>query len=543
MNIVHGFSDSLNILVLKWKTVRLLSQRVWIIVGGLAGMFLIFMVASSGTLLKQSLASMPADNEGRQAITLWLDIFLQQNAGMMFGAVFWALIVGILVIPLVGFSFSSFIPEGDLVSLKRNNNHKISDSVFLQFVSSISFVQILTLTILASVVTLDGNAPGYGVVATWGLWVIATLLTTMSAWFFEMLVRKYGIKAKIISLAVIAITLGSVWLLAFEEAKVFFGVGEMYTLFIQNLSNGNNVGSLIWLLVCIAAVIVVLIGISYIASKTLHLPELVAKENRNRTLLARLGFVNRNKISTTTEFITNMLLRQSNVMKPLLLSAAFLMVMSLGLNGFYQILISTAALIPVMVSLSWSINAFGILGSGTTWLLSLPKAKRQLLGSFAKIQYFMVMLIALIVGLIVMVAYQMPVSAFLSFMLSTLVACMFVTNFSLKKAMLDPHRYRVNIKGESILPPNRALSHMFKLFVTAFIGVGVATILPTVIMTALYTIPGLVPIFAGVDLSLILQFVVVILAAMVTYSRYNSLKRRWLTDTTIIQNIIKKVGV
>jgi hypothetical protein len=533
-NLLSGASDSLNILAFKWKSVRPKNQRIWIVVAAMFAMAIVMVAAYGGSAFRILISnSTGQDPTIRETLLLWINIFLANNASLATGGIIWALLASIVLIPLVGYSFTSIVPEGDLASIKITSNHKISDSILLQFVSSISFIQIIALTALSSILTIGSDRPGLAIVTGWGLWVVSVLLTVLAAWAFELLHRKFGIKAKLVSFAAFAGTAGILYLSFPKDFAGMFGVGEAYTSFIQGLriEDFGAIASVIGIFVICFVAISYLISIT--AARTLELPERVKKKDMSKVLLARLGLSERNKISGISQFLANMIFRQNNIWKPLLLSISFAIIMAVIFFAFYQVLFTVSTLIPIMISLVWSVNIFGILGSGTTWLVSLPQGKKKILGSIALIQYIIITMIVFVIMGLLLVIYQPPLNIFIEFLLATTGASIVITQFSLNKAVNFPYRYRVHIRGESILPPNKAFSYMAKLFMIGFATSGLIYGLGLVRWDSMGY-----PSYTG----MLMQLATVIVIGLMARLRFVALRRKWMYDANVLQNIIKTVG-
>lgn len=526
MHLLKGLNDTMDIFAFKWNMFPGRVSKAVLTFGAAAIVFLIYLAASLGTFIKQAVVQLPDGDQGKETFLIFLKVFIDNSSGFMLGGMFWAMLLAALFMPLIGFSFGSIIPEGDLVSVKRNNNHKISDSIFLQIGSSISVVQIVAVTGLVSMFTVDRIAPGYAIVASWGLWVIASLFSSLSTWFFELLLRKFGTKSKMISLAVIASTVAALMLTVPTETLNFFGAAPMYIDFLNELSSVNILAFLAWTGAVGAVSVALLMLISFTASKALNLPEPPARKDSNVTFFARIGLEEKNFVGSTTQFITNTILQQPNILRPLLIGFFFTAAMSVTFYSFTQTLGSVASLIPVMVALAWTINVFGVFGSGTTWLLSLPKAKEALLSSVLKVHHFITLFIVACIGTAVVLIYSLPFSELYSFVLASMGGSLLIAQSSLKQSIYTPYRFRVNIKGESIIPPTKVISSLFRLFLYGFLASGAiyaAQVLPTYSMLA--------------------QTGVFLLIAIFSVMKYRKLQKEWMHNNEIVQNIIKSVGV
>ena len=532
--LMSGVSDTFNILAFKWRGIRKTRNKV--VLFGVAAFALLLVIGSAftGSVLRTVMTTPIAGGSQslQDTLILWVNIFLAQNANVAAGGIFWALLGAIIIIPLVGYSFASIIPEGDLVSIKKTDYHKIADSILLQFVSTISFVQVLVLTALTSIFTLGTESPGFGIVMSWGLWIISVLATVVAVWSFEFLFRKFGVKSKLFVFVGLIITVGTLWLIFPQQFPEAFGIGEAYVSYVQNLSFENVGAFFAGLLVVIAVIVALLALISFIGSNTLKVTERPKKKNYNKVFIARIGLQDKNKINSLTEFLANMVIRQNNIWKPIALSTGFIIGMATVFYNFYDVSLTISALIPVMISLVWGINIFGIIGSGTTWLVSLPGGKSKLLSSVAKIQYIIIAAITIIVASAIFFIYQPNFVSIIAFLITTTTTTIFVTQFSIRKAVYNPARYRVHIRGESVLPPDKAFAYMIQLFIVGFLSSGISYAALNIIANET----------GNVGLGLLAQLGFAIVAGAYTYIRYSMLKRAWVADPEILQNIVKVVG-
>lgn len=530
-----GANDTLDILAFKWRSIRSRSAKVWLVVVSVFAVGFLLLAGLAGSGLRLVLTS-PSSTFGgspeiQESLTLWVNIFLSNNASLAVGGVFWALLGSILIIPLVGYSFASIVPEGDLASIKVTDNHKISDSLMLQFVSTISFVQIIVLTVITSITTIGAPVPGLGIVFSWAIWLVSVALTVLVAWFFEMLFRKYGVKSKLIVFAVLLIVVGLIYLMFPKNFGEMFGIGEAYTLYLQNMSFANILPFLIGLAIVGIVLIGVLYAISFVASKTLKITERPKKRAVNKVFIAKIGLAEKNKVTSLTQFLANMVIRQNNIWKPLALSSVFAVIMAVVFYQFYDVLLTVSTLIPIMISLVWTINIFGIISAGTTWIVSLPYGKQKILSSIMKIQYVIVGGISFIAIGLVAVIYGVDMSTFITFIIATYTTTIVITQFSLHKAVYNPYRYRVHIRGESVLPPSKAFTYMIQLFVTGFAVSGLS-----------YAVNNIASAIYGPSIGAALQLLVAGIITGIVVVRYYTLKRNWVADPEILQNIVKTVG-
>jgi hypothetical protein len=178
-------------------------------------------------------------------------------------------------------------------------------------------------------------------------------------------------------------------------------------------------------------------------------------------------------------------------------------------------------LIPLIVSLSWGVNTFGIIGGGTTWLMSLPEGKQKILRAIAIVQFVMILVMDTIIMLPEIILYHPSWAQLASFFIASLTVAAYMTRSAIAKAVLQPERYRVHIRGEQVLPPGKALAYLIRL---AFAG-------------SILSILSL-----GLVAQPLLQLALLLLVILWQVVRFHHLEQRWREEPEVIENIIKSVG-
>lgn len=520
MNLIHGFKDSLDLLAFRWGTIRKRRVKVIISLAFLAVVFMLYGLTSVG-LAMRTIAANPIPGYGDQfktfAIT-YVSGFMEGSTTLAVSGVLTAIIGSILIIPIVGYSFSSLTPSGDLVSVRRNDYYKLSDSIILQFLSSISIIQLFAITGLNSLLTISSPRPGLGIVYGWVLWVGVTLTTVFVAWLFEYLYRIFGLKSRVIAIGALIVLAGILALFSLKEAGTLFGLGESYGTFIKNMDKLTFAENLITGVITVAVLALIAYGISKIGSAALNLPERPKRDKVRKPLVIRLGA--KKASLSQSSFLLNIIFRNANIWKPLALSSSFALISIIVLAGSPQVLSSLVFVIPLIVSLSWGVNTFGILGGGVTWLVSLPGGKEDILKNIAKIQFILVGCFFAIILLPTIIIYHIPFEQVVSFSIASLVSTIIMTRSALSKAVYQPERYRVHIKGENVLPPAKALNYLFR-FIIGGGAVGVAVF------------------YSG---SILIQLGVLAVVIIWQSFRFIRLNNQWNMKPAIIENVIRSVG-
>jgi hypothetical protein len=544
MNLILGLGDTLEILALRWKMLRKPVIKISLLVTLVISMVLLWGLSGLSSVIKygaQLNSSDPALTSVHNIAVAYLNLFLNSGGVIAATTVLLSLFGSLFLIPLLGYTNSGFIPASDMVSVRKNDRHLLGDSLALQFVSFLAVAQISIILLLNSLIALTSNAPGVAVLIGWGVWILFTMAANLVTWTFEYFHRRYGPLSKYFIPLVAFAALGLLALLFPNDAVNLFGISSAYLDLVRN-SGDYNVGQLILIaLAFLAATAALGGGISFVGSRALNLPERARKKRAFHINL--LGF-KKAHISTFT-FMLNNVLRQSNIRKPLLTATIFSLGSTILFGGNLQVLQSLIFVVPLIVTLTWGANTFGILGSGVTWLLSLPNGQRNMLRHIVAVQFALIGVIHVLILLPMLLIFHVDLGTVASFTLSTLFVSLIITRSGIYKTVMSPERYRVYIRGESALPPLKALWYLIRFGLSA-------------------GIPGLILFYLPLETGpkLLVQLFMVLLIFGWEVLRFARLERAWrkgyyyglfpLLETVrqrsfrhepnYIRNIIVKVG-
>lgn len=532
--------DTLTLLAFKWRSLRPTSQKAWLFGVVLFAFTVIIIAAAAGPALRILVSPPQQASESvdmGRTVLVWLQVFLRDNAATTMGGVLWAYTMSLVISPLIGYSFSSLMPDGDLEGVQVTERHKITDSLFLQFLSPVSFLQLVTLTALTSILAIGNAVPGIAVVFSWGVWAVGIFATVFFAWLFEYLLRRWGAKTKWQVGGTLLVLLGVAYLINPDAFINFYGLGGAY---VDLATSPLMSFSTFWLPAAIGSIMIVISALLVVAIWRMGLLTLAQyprakKVSKVAVGLAKLGLAEKVTVSGLAGFFGRVVVRHGNIFKPLLVAAFFTSGLATVFYLLYGSLIAVAVLIPTMVSLAWGVNVFGILGSGVSWLLTLPEVKQKSLRAAGMVQ----MMLCLGLGLLVLavVSFQVPsVDTIVSYLLALVTASAVLTSWSIHRSVHEPHRYRVRVRGESILPPNKAFSFMVILFILGFLTAGFVTLAPTFVAFTSLTGGWYVAASVGV------QVVVALLVLWLSWASLRQLEERWVTDRELVQHVMKKVG-
>jgi len=466
MNLVLGLGDTLEILALRWKMLRKPLVKATLIIALAISMVLLWGLSGLSNVIKygaQLNTSDPALTSVHDISVAYLNLFLNSGGIIAASTVLLSLFASLFLIPLLGYTNSGFIPASDMVSVRKNDRHRLGDSVALQFISFLSVAQISVILLLNSLIALTSDAPGVAVLIGWGVWILSTLAANLVTWAFEYFHRRYGPLSKYFLPLIAFGVVGLIALFFPNDATNLFGLSSAYLELVRN-SGQYNLGQLLLILLGFLAAVAALGGaISFVGSHALNLPERARKKRAFHLNL--LGFKSAH-ISTFT-FMINNVLRQSNIRKPLLTATVFSLGSTILFGGQLQVLQSLIFVVPLIVTLTWGANTFGILGSGVTWLLSMPNGQRNLLRHIVAVQFALIGAIHVLILLPMLLIFHINLGIVASFTLSTALVALIITRSGIDKTVRSPERYRVYIRGESALPPLKALWYLARFGVSA----------------------------------------------------------------------------
>ena len=391
--VLKGLNDSLSLLAYRFTSAKWIYKIIMLTI--VAGFFLAVYVATFASESMLVILTTPiVDSPGAESVeavrnyvatylSLYasgdLDTFVAISVGVLLGS--------IVFVPFSGYIIHGVVSNSELTTLKNGDYYRIGDSIIFQFISSFTFIQLVGLTLISELLTIDTPNPGLVTIFVWVAWIALTLLTALLAWAVEYISRRFGTKIKLSFLALIILGFGIIIFLDPNKATTLFGSAPYIFSYLQTIAQGN-----LWIFAqaIIASLIVValaLVAIGKVASKALELPELpsIKRERKNKKV--------RNVVHPTKfGFITlllNLLFRYPTVFRPIFTSVLFSTIIVLVLDGSQSIL-TTLIVLPLAVGIAFGANMFGLFGNANNWLLSIPKFREHIVKIFAAVLAIMI---------------------------------------------------------------------------------------------------------------------------------------------------------
>jgi len=468
MNLLRGFSDTFTILALKWNGIKKLSTKIIIILSFGLGLLLLYGVTNIGTAL---LVAATNNNDYvnaslQQYAILYLNSFANNQLNVFVSGVLGATIATVLITPFSGYSLGGLVSTRDMATVKANDNYKLSDSLLVQSLSSLSIIQLFSLTVLSSLLTIEGSS-GPGIVFGWISWIIIIFFSVAFMWCIEFANRKFGNKTKIgVVLGVVAIA-GVAVLIDPFHGTTFFGLSPLYIEVIQSLGNQSLTYDLTAYGFAFGLIIFFGLIINFVGSKTLALQEpVILKANKNN----KASFISSKIKIDFSQMIRIVVFRYKVIWRPILITSIFSSLFLLGLgsgdsNG--KVIFSSFVVItPLVVCMSFGVNLFGVLGSSNIWLMSQPRWRESALIRLATTQLGIIAIAYVILFLPSLILGKLTFEGLFEALPGFIASSLIMTVFAISKSLKNPVKYVPSSRGDAILPPTTMLNYIVKLMLT-----------------------------------------------------------------------------
>lgn len=473
--------DSLSLMYLRFKIIRETKSKLALIMGILLLVISIVAVSYTGQLIKIMSQTTDTNTEAAKIFAIsYLQSFTRGELGVLVSATLGLAILSVIIAPFTGTSATSLIPNHQLASVRASTRHRFTDSLITQFFSSIALLQLMTLTAVASLLTLDGGRIS-GILYAWASWPVLVMISTMFVWVAEYLYRRFGEKRRIGVLALTMLIIGAAVLFYPDEAKTVFGIGTAYSSIIQGYTS-FEVSTKILAVAILAILFILFFFISYkICLVALSQPETYAKQQgNNRT------FRNRQPSALPIVELANVafvqLWRNLEIRKPLIMATLFGGTIIFFGNEALSIMSTIILIIPLIVCLSWGSNVFGALGTGFTWLSSKPFMNRSIVPVFFAVQVFVIIALFTLMTVPSIIGNKIPAEDLGGIFLAIIATAFLMSRSAMDKSVKHPHPYKAGIRGEMLLPPAALIGYTMRFTLWSGVygflvsGIGIITI-------------------------------------------------------------------
>jgi hypothetical protein len=456
----ESFRDTLIFMNARWNFIRSRKSKflLWV---GIASIFIaIFLASNTGYLIRYiAEGNSVNDTALKQYAIIYLQSYMRGELGILVSGTLGVAIISVFVSPFTGTVSTSLISAAHIVSVRRDDKHRFTDSIFTQFFSSISLLQLLTLTTVASLLTIDGNNT-WGILYAWMTWPALVLLSVFFLWGAEYLYRVFGEKTRLLIAGLFLALIGLAIVLNPKNGETVFGIGEIYSYNVKNFDNFDTDQKIIALGALFFLSIAFFFGAYFASIKTLAHPERMKQEKKRKR--AAKWQTSPFYMVEAVKVLFLQVWRNPETKKPIIATILFGAVMIFATGGTFSVSSTFVIIVPLIVSIAWGSNLFGVLGQGFSWMSSQP----YIMGNFLLIAYFtQVVITSGIYGLILLpsiITGKVPTESIAGMILAFIAVNVAMSRSAIEKSAKYPFPVRAGARGESILPPATIIGYTLR---------------------------------------------------------------------------------
>lgn len=456
----EGWSTTRLLLALRWRMVRSRRTRMLLIAGALFVGFGMLMAINLGYAVQ--VAAMQGDTTQGIYAQIWVSSLMYGTMSSIGAFAVGGAVVVAFFAPFTGTTTLALVPVEDLEAVRPTRAHRYFDALVINCVSGIGILQLLTLTGVTSLLTLDGQRLPAEVI-TWAVWGLLVVLTTTVGWVLEWVVRRFGKTRRRILGAVLGSMLGVVLLLDPDHGSTLFGAAAWYTTMLRSGLQGWTATLLAVLAVTVLITVLVMLAGVAASRWALSLPAPAGVAARAR----RAAPLGTNPTAIAVRLFTRVVWRTLECRRPLASILVFGVpaMLLVGIDGNVEVAMTLA--VPLAVALAWGVNVFGVLGTGMTWLASQPALIRRLPLVTTGLQYAATVgLLGLLWLLSYLGGHSTPETG-QRVLIEATVGGLAVAAYCMRLSIEHPVRTRLSGRGDALVPPITALSYLLRLMLLA----------------------------------------------------------------------------
>ncbi|MGV8847478.1 hypothetical protein, partial [Tessaracoccus sp.] len=359
--------------------------------------------------------------------------------------------------PLTGVGGASLFPAVELVGIRPHRLHRYFDTLVAQVVSVVGVFQLLTLTALGALLTLDGDR-GPGLLIAWAMWPMVSALAVLVSWVIDLFQRLYGRVVRWATATVLAVAAGiAIWLDP-RHGQTLFGVGDLFASAIRKATLGQWTAAVPVLAgTAVLTVLFIVVGATFTQAALAKpaIPVTAPKPFWRWTISANPAFA-------LTQILLLQVVRTGAIRRPLIAVAVAAPPAVFLTHGSFTVLSTLVITIPLAVCLAWGVNFFGVIGPGMTWLAAQPNVARMILGVAVGVQLLIIAVLSIGVWgppvLLGVIDLKMAASVAAATAVTTLVT----TRSAAAKSVHRPFHVNMSQRGDQIIPPLTSVNYTLR---------------------------------------------------------------------------------
>lgn len=461
-----GWRSTRRLVALRWRTVRSAGARSGIFTAATIYMLGLIICSQMGYVFQ--LFAQQSDGVAGILARLWALFLAVGLMGVLGSAAIGSAIAIAVFAPFTGTATLSLASADDVAGIRPSRNHRYFDSLLLNAMSGLGLIQLLALTAVASLLTMDGQHAA-ALVFAWSLWIALQTLMTGIGWSLEWVVRRYGkARRRLLGLGLAAVVVSAIAVDP-DHGSTLFGASPLFTTVSRLGLDGWTVeATLVPVLVIMVALLLAATGFQ-IQRQALLLPLPSAAQGLTR----RYRDVGKSASGIAFRLLARTMWRTSEIRRPVMAVVVTAVPASAFINANLYTQMSLTLAIPLTFSLAWATNSLAVLGPGMSWLGSQPRLLNRLPAMAALLQMLVSAALLLAVVTVGTIAGNMSVETLPVILTSGLLASVGCTAASIATAVFRPIRARLSGRGDALVPPVTSLAYMVGQLVLAGFPLGV----------------------------------------------------------------------
>lgn len=515
---ILALRDTGALLTLRWQTIRSRTTRITLVAGILAVAGAILLMSYTGTMIRIVAQNSSSANPTIKAFARnYLESYLRGEFSSLVATALGIALISVIVAPFTGNSSTSLFPYHHLVSVRANERHRFTDSLVAQFFSSVTLLQLLALTALGSLLTIDSGRIE-GILYAWASWPVLIAVSTLFVWLAEYLYRRFGEQKRLALFGIFLGLLGLAILFDPNHGTTIFGIGAGYAEIIQHFGQFSLEAKALSYLILALLFVGFIWGSYQLSRHTLALPE--REKKQKESVKKRFWKTSQFPTIEVIHLLFTQLWRSPEIKKPLIF-ATVIGTIVIFLNGTeFSATTTMIFIIPLIVCLSWGANVFGVLGAGFVWLSSHPSVNRFILWIVFALQIVVIFgLFAVMCMPAIFFGSRSP-GAFGGLLLALLSSATLMSRSAIYKSTHKPYTYRAGSRGETILPPATLINYTLRFS----------------LWSGFY---GIIVILAN---DILIQLALTLLAIAWSLTRMAILNKRWTSNPQLRNHVIFTVS-
>lgn len=463
---LRAWDSTGKMLFLKWNLLNSNKTRILYLAALSLAVISIIVSSQIGQVIIQT-ASYQGDIAAKQMAYNYIMSYTRGEMGTLGTIAFSMAIYSSLIAPFTGVVSNSMFPLKHVSSFQVPLLSRFTDSFINQMMSTISIFQLVALTTMSALANLEEKST-WALLFTWATWPLLISISVFASWFVEFLQRKLSKQQLVFSGLTLISTLVVLFIIDSSYLTTLFGLGDIYTDVIKNISHYSLSNKLHAFGILFGIMLFFLILSSLMSVYALSQPEKPMKTDINGNIKERKAFFSKRKHSSVYEIemfmlMISQLLRNPDSLRPICIAILGGIPLIFLFKADQIVTITFIVSIPLLIACSWGVNFLGVLGGGLTWLQNQPRALNNLPLIAAFTQIFLTLSLFTIIWSPAFIFGLVEPNKILAYIFVAIATAVLITRSSMNKAIKNPFAITPGTKGEGIVPMGSMVQYTIKM--------------------------------------------------------------------------------